>query len=700
MSRARDLSRLSNQTNFTPDVATGRVGLGSENPTAKLNVAGIVSATAFYGDGSNLEGVSGSGIGTALADEGVNSLVYYADKILGIVENTTIDVPDTSDSNVAYTKYAEVSVSDGIDLIIADGDDFIPDILGISSDVQVPGVLAGNGGRVRADNFSNKAGTGAPNFPSGLTGTTGSFTGNVSVGGVLTYEDVTNIDSIGIITARSDVSIADKIIHTGDTDTAIRFPAADTFTVETGGSERVRVDSSGRLLVGTNSAFDGGTSTLLQVESTGGARIALSRNDTTTAENDSIGRIRWYGNDSDGGYDECARIEVIANADHASNSKPSALTFHTTASSAESSTERLRIDSSGRVGVGRNPSYKLDVQDVINIQHDGSNIGKLQFSGTGTRIEYSNATGNLSFYTNSTERCNVGYNGGFVIKSGGLSLTGGGDIAFNSDGIFKTDGTERLRIRSNGNVGIATVLPGNALHVFKSGDGQTPVLFETSNTTGKLRFYNDSNGWSIDSEGDLRFVGGRSGSGAPVGVQIYADNSIRLGADPNINGTVATDGTGFRFNYGSGFWWATAGANSYWNTKVNTQLNFRRNGSQVGSININSTSTSYSTSSDYRLKENVVDLDGAITRVKQLAPKRFNFIVDADRTVDGFLAHEAQTVVPEAVTGTKDEVNDDGESVIQGIDQSKLVPLLTAALQEAITKIETLETKVTALEAG
>jgi hypothetical protein len=79
--------------------------------------------------------------------------------------------------------------------------------------------------------------------------------------------------------------------------------------------------------------------------------------------------------------------------------------------------------------------------------------------------------------------------------------------------------------------------------------------------------------------------------------------------------------------------------------------------------------------------------------VKQLAPKRFNFIADADTTVDGFLAHEAQAVVPEAVTGTHNEVDDDGNAVMQGIDQSKLVPLLTGALQEAIAKIETLETE-------
>ena len=127
-------------------------------------------------------------------------------------------------------------------------------------------------------------------------------------------------------------------------------------------------------------------------------------------------------------------------------------------------------------------------------------------------------------------------------------------------------------------------------------------------------------------------------------------------------------------------------------------LHARRSGSHVGGVYVHTSATSFQTSSDYRLKENVVSLDGAITRIKQLTPKRFNFIVEPDTTVDGFIAHEAATVVPEAVIGTYNEVDDDGNPVYQGIDNGKLVPLLTAALQEAITKIETLEAKVAALE--
>ena len=120
---------------------------------------------------------------------------------------------------------------------------------------------------------------------------------------------------------------------------------------------------------------------------------------------------------------------------------------------------------------------------------------------------------------------------------------------------------------------------------------------------------------------------------------------------------------------------------------------------EEGSIVIGTTTTAYNTSSDYRLKENQVAISDGITRLKTLKPYRFNFKKDKDTTVDGFFAHEVTPVVPEAIYGTKDATNSDGSINPQQIDQSKLVPLLTAALQQAITKIETLETKVTALEA-
>ena len=108
------------------------------------------------------------------------------------------------------------------------------------------------------------------------------------------------------------------------------------------------------------------------------------------------------------------------------------------------------------------------------------------------------------------------------------------------------------------------------------------------------------------------------------------------------------------------------------------------------------------TQSDYRLKENVVELTGAIDRIKLTRPIRFNYITDeTDQAQDGFLAHEIGEIVPEMLFGLgKDAVNSNGEIEEQSINPQGLVPLLTAALKEAIAKIEALETRVTALEAG
>ena len=124
-------------------------------------------------------------------------------------------------------------------------------------------------------------------------------------------------------------------------------------------------------------------------------------------------------------------------------------------------------------------------------------------------------------------------------------------------------------------------------------------------------------------------------------------------------------------------------------------MDFLNGGTRTGSItHNNSGTTSYNTTSDYRAKQNIVDLTGATARLKQLSPKRFNFIAYPDGSlVDGFIAHEVQSVVPEAITGTHNEVDADGNPVYQGIDQSKLVPLLVATIKE-------LEARITALEAN
>ena len=131
-----------------------------------------------------------------------------------------------------------------------------------------------------------------------FTATTGTITGNLS-GGVLSYEDVTNIDSVGIITARSDVSIADKIVHTGDTNTAIRFPAADTFTVETGGAERLRITSDGDLVMnGASPNHDTSSGSLFVKAPSGNPNRGIKWSETSDTHYLKTRTIcdRWFNN--------------------------------------------------------------------------------------------------------------------------------------------------------------------------------------------------------------------------------------------------------------------------------------------------------------------------------------------------------------------------------------------------------------------
>ena len=147
--------------------------------------------------------------------------------------------------------------------------------------------------------------------------------------------------------------------------------------------------------------------------------------------------------------------------------------------------------------------------------------------------------------------------------------------------------------------------------------------------------------------------------------------------------------TGFAYRGGAGgYGFIATGVAA---TNALTHHAFYNPNGVCGQIYTTGSSTVYATSSDYRLKENVVGITGATQRLLQLKPSRFNFIADANTTVDGFLAHEIADVVPEAIVGTKDAVDADGNPDYQGIDQSKLVPLLVATIQE-------LEARLTALE--
>ena len=217
MSRARDLSRFANNQAISVDSSLN-VGINSTSPDAKLDVVGIVSATEFYGDGSNLTGVSSPGLGTALSDDTTSPLnsIYFTNANLSVASTITVNPP--ASASAAFTQYANIVLQNDADLIVADGDTFIPDILGIGTDVEEPGTLAGGGGKLRVDNITDKAGTGAPNFPNGVV-----FT--------------------GVTTATGGVQVATGATISGST---------NTITALTNGSEKLRITSAGNIGVGTD----------------------------------------------------------------------------------------------------------------------------------------------------------------------------------------------------------------------------------------------------------------------------------------------------------------------------------------------------------------------------------------------------------------------------------------------------------------
>ena len=283
-----------------------------------------------------------------------------------------------------------------------------------------------------------------------------------------------------------------------------------------------------------------------------------------------------------------------------------------------------------------------------------------------------------------------------IVNAGGDNDSGI-DLGTNDTVKVTIAGAEKARFDSNGRLGIGTTSPDTQFVIANGSDtakinldsdsidffteGKTFNLGTTGNTV--IRFFqNNTELMRIDA--DALRVGNTSGSWPSVDGCIISKNGIFQAAINNSSSLYLNRGSS--------------------NGNV---AQFARSGTIVGGISVTSSNTSFNTSSDYRLKENVVTDWDATSRLKQLKPSRFNFKVDKDTTVDGFLAHEVSNIVPEAITGTKDEVHkeDDtasgakkGDAIYQSIDQSKLVPLLTKALQEAIAKIETLEAKVTALE--
>ncbi len=311
----------------------------------------------------------------------------------------------------------------------------------------------------------------------------------------------------------------------------------------------------------------------------------------------------------------------------------------------------------------------------------------------------SDTSGEVDIQDNGTTRVTVGDN--IDIHGNELILDADGDTSIHADTDdqidFKVGGTDYFKINANGNIEVgSTATSDNSIRIKSANNSSASVKFrgDGSATTGMDVGY--------EGDGNYYFIHRVVTDGTPI-EYFRIDSSGRV----YINGAtaVSTSQTSWRWDLGV-IYQSKASAG--------THIAFRVNGNAVGSISSTTTATAYNISSDYRLKENVDYTWDATTRLKQLKPARFNFIADdTDTLVDGFIAHEVSSIVPEAITGEKDAVetwqegeelpdgvsvgdnklDDDGNTIpdYQGIDQSKLVPLLVKTIQE-------LEARITALE--
>jgi hypothetical protein len=471
----------------------------------------------------------------------------------------------------------------------------------------------------------------------------------------------------GAVTFTAGSAAAPAITTTGDTNTGIFFPAADTIAFAEGGAEAMRIDASGNLGLGvTPSAWASGNFAI-QLGGTGSvARFAGSGTAAGFSNNfyvDSVGTARYISSSNAHNYIQSASIG------HGWFTAPSG-----TAGNAITFTQAMTLDASGRLGIGTSsPGQKL----TVGVSADGSNYLQVNASST------------------------IGY---FGVDSNGVYV--GSDTAAKSVN-FYTAGTERMRIDSSGNLGIGTTSPSQRLEIssatgptFRLNNSDTSIL--SGDRIGRIEMYaNDASGGGtgvaayIDALANTDFVGNFTPTNLTFATGSNSANATeRMRIDASGNLLVGrTSGSGARLDVTN----ATE-VGAFQNTSGTGNVRFLNSGgSTIGYIQWSGSTTSYVTSSDYRLKENIAPMTGALAKIQALKPVTYKWKVDGSDG-QGFIAHELAEVVPDCVRGEKDGIDEEGNPKYQGIDTSFLVATLTAAIQEQQAIITQLQADVATLK--
>ena len=465
-------------------------------------------------------------------------------------------------------------------------------------------------------------------------GTAGDLTINNIVGaaatftGVVTYEDVTNVDSIGIITARSGIDASSNLL------------------LKTGGTERLRITSAGS--VGINSTSPDRRFTIHQ-DATCRMNLKSLANSTAGIE---------FGDEAD----HNAGYVVYDNTD---NSFQVGL---------NGTGEKLRITSTGQMGLGGTPTHKLEIFNAA----DTENI--LMIRGADATTEYAA----------------MGVSGGnAVITGGGVGSTSAG-ISFRT--AASGSEAERLRIKSNGNIGINETNPQRYLHITgndgttgaSSGNSDTQLIIENAGGNGAMIEFLSSNtgaGRIFFTDSDASNRGGIE--------YFHSSDHFQVSAATSNQGLMALH---------------LRKQNAASNVQSD-MIAFDVGGSGRGKIvsaSSGSGNPQFSAYSDRRLKTNIRDYTGGYDRIKSIPVQLYDEVLN-DQTksvfgdnvktdVIGWIADEVQSVFPDAVMGTKGEVDSDGKPVYQRLTEGTFLPDAIQAIQKLIQKVETLEAEVAALK--